>query len=220
MRSLVYLEVLRAGEHFAAAGERACERLLSSVRADVVDQLVFGLEGRGFTRAFLPAAHMSALLRTPHVLHRDVRDQLVHGAVGLAADPPVALLRVDPLAHHLLFDALLPRVAEEGLWVVVGHARPHVGHAVLAIRVASRSMVELFSHSGEPASKRLLVVTEIDEVLVALGVCARVAVLLQTRHGPEEVVLVDLVVTGRSRCMGLAHKAMVPHQEIPSGARV
>ena len=207
MRSLVYLEVLRAGEHFAAAGERACERLLSSVRADVVDQLVFGLEGRGFTRAFLPAAHMSALLRTPHVLHRDVRDQLVHGAVGLAADPPVALLRVDPLAHHLLLDALLPRVAEEGLWVVVGQARPHVGRAVLAIKVASRSMVELFSHSGEPASKRLFVETGIHEVPVALGVCASVVVLL---HGPEEVMLVAMVVTGRSR-WGLAHKATVPH---------
>ena len=40
----MYLEVLAAREDFAAAGKQTRERLLSRVDADVVDELVLGLE--------------------------------------------------------------------------------------------------------------------------------------------------------------------------------
>lgn len=45
MSPFVYLEVLRAGEDLAAAGEGTGEGLLARVYSDVIDQLVLGLEG-------------------------------------------------------------------------------------------------------------------------------------------------------------------------------
>lgn len=143
MRSLVDLEVFRAREHFATAGERAGKRLLPGVHPNVVHQFVFRLERFALPRAVLPETDVVGLLGAADVLHRDVRDQLVHGAKSFVA----ALLRVaellgiDPLADELLLDALLPHVAEKGTGVVVGcHVHPHVHihGAVLVVELRRR----------------------------------------------------------------------------------
>lgn len=144
MSSLVYFQILRPRKHFAASRERARKGLFPCVHANVVHQFVFGLESLFLSRAFFPKAHVVALLGSADVLRGDVRHQLVHCAEGSAT---AALLAIwfEPLAHELLFDALLPHVAEEGCRVVV--MRSCYVQAVLAVRVGSRVghlMVVLF----------------------------------------------------------------------------
>lgn len=106
VRPLVDLEVLRSREHFPAAGERAGEGLLSGVNSDVVDELVLRFERLPLARTFLPEADVGALLGSPDVLHRDVVDQLVHGAVSFRAGLLGTLLLLDPLADQLLLYGL------------------------------------------------------------------------------------------------------------------
>ncbi|RUS74996.1 hypothetical protein EGW08_017245, partial [Elysia chlorotica] len=102
---LVDLEVLGAGEDFATAGERARERLLARVHPHVVDQLVLGLEGASVPRAALPVAGVVSLLGPAHMLHRDVRDDLVHGREEFVAGLlGLGLVLVHPQARVLLFD--------------------------------------------------------------------------------------------------------------------
>lgn len=121
MSALVDLEVLGAREDLAAARERAGEGLLAGVHADVVDELVLGLEGLAFARTVLPEADVAALLWATHVLHHDMVHQLVHGAesfgAGLGAAghgmQPGQLLRVQPLADELPLD-WLPPVVQKG----------------------------------------------------------------------------------------------------------
>jgi len=86
VRALVYLEVLAACEHFAAAGEQTREWFLAGVDSNVVDQLVLGLERAQLTAAVAPQADVVGLLSSApraasaaHVLDADVRHQLVHG---------------------------------------------------------------------------------------------------------------------------------------------
>jgi len=83
MRSLVYLEVLAAREHFAAAWKQTRKWFLSRVDADVVDQLVLGLERSQLTAAVAPQTNVVGLIAAARprtdVLDADVRHQLVHG---------------------------------------------------------------------------------------------------------------------------------------------
>ncbi len=134
MRALVYFEVLGASEDLAAAGERARERLLARVHADVVHQLVLGLEGLSVPRAALPEAGVVGLLGAADVLHRQVRHDLVHRREEFAAG--FARLRrvlVYPHARVFLFDGR-PHVAEEGSRAVrVVHA--HAVHTIRPVRV-------------------------------------------------------------------------------------
>jgi len=112
MRPLMYLQVLTPREHLAAPGERARERLLPGMHPHVVHQLVLGLEGSAVPRTSLPVARVVRLLRPTHVLHGDVRHDLVHGREDLVAGlPGLRLLHVDPEARVLLFDG----VAHEGI---------------------------------------------------------------------------------------------------------
>lgn len=104
--SLVNLEVFRPREDFSASREGAREGLLSRVHADVVDQFVLRLKGFPFPWTFLPKADVAALLRSADVLHRDVVDQLVHGAVSFGAGLFLTQLLVDPLADELLLYGL------------------------------------------------------------------------------------------------------------------
>lgn len=145
VRPFVDLEVLRPGEDLPAAGEGAGEGLLARVHADVVDQFVLGLEGLALAGTLLPVADVVALLGPPDVLHRDVGDQLVHGAESFIATffGVAQLLGVDPLADQLLLDALLPHVAEKGTGVVVVvgrhvHAHVHIHGAVLVVQLRRR----------------------------------------------------------------------------------
>lgn len=115
MRPLVDLEVLGAGEDLPAAGEGAGEGLLARVHADVVDQLVLGLEGAAVARAALPEAGVRGALRAAHVLHGEVRHDLVHGGEQLVAHlARRRLLGVEPLAAHVAARRRA-HVAQEGV---------------------------------------------------------------------------------------------------------
>ena len=74
VRPFVYLEVLAAREHFPAAGKRALERPLAGVHADVVDELVLGLERPAVAAAAEPAARVVRLLGAADVLDCQVND--------------------------------------------------------------------------------------------------------------------------------------------------
>ena len=56
----------------------ACERFLSSVNSDVVDQLVLGLECFQMTFAVTPVASVVALFRSSDVITSDVVDKRFH----------------------------------------------------------------------------------------------------------------------------------------------
>lgn len=141
--SLVDLQVFRPCEDLSTAGERAWKRLLPGVHPNVVNQFVFRLERFALPGAVLPEADVVCLLWSTDMLHRDVRDQLVHGAKSFVATLlwVAELLGVDPLADELLLDALLPHVAEKGTGVVMGcHVHPHVHihGAVLVVELRRR----------------------------------------------------------------------------------
>lgn len=116
MGSLVNLEVLTSGEHFSAAGEGTGERFLAGVHADVVDEFVLGLEGSSVAGASVPKAGVRGALGAADVLHRDVRNDFVHGAEHFGAHfARRQRLRLHPHAAQLLFQRRrLPHVAEEG----------------------------------------------------------------------------------------------------------
>lgn len=107
----------------------------------MIHQFVFGLERFVLARALFPEASVATLLWPTDVLQGDVRNQLVHGAVGLATAParPAGLVRIYPLADQLLFDALLPHEAEERGWVMMVvscHAHVVTHGPILAVWVA------------------------------------------------------------------------------------
>lgn len=76
--SLVDLEVLGAGKHFAAGRKRTGERFLAGVHSDVVHQLVFGLKGAPIAGASEPEAGMGGALRASHMIHGQMGDDLLH----------------------------------------------------------------------------------------------------------------------------------------------
>ena len=78
MYSLVDLEVLGAREDLAARRVRAGERALSGVDADVVDELVLGLERPAESVARTPVARVVGLLGAADVVDSQVRYQLHH----------------------------------------------------------------------------------------------------------------------------------------------
>ncbi len=133
MNPLVYLEILRPGKDLAAGWEGAGERLLPRVDPHVVHQLVLGLKSLLIPGTVLPVAAVVAVLRTAHVIHR----QVVHHIVQRMKGPAAHLLRVLILPHA---DGLLlhwlPHVAVVGRHVAAVAGR---GHA--AVVVAGRRHV-------------------------------------------------------------------------------
>lgn len=127
VRARVDLEVLGAGEHLAAVGERAREGLLPGVHADVVDELVFGFERLPAAQALVPHADVTQGLEPRRdMLRGDVVHQLVHGAESLVADgrrrPAEPLQRtssVGPLADELGFDSGAFGEIQQAVGVVV-----------------------------------------------------------------------------------------------------
>lgn len=81
---LVDFQILGPGEDFAAAGERAGEWFLTGVHPYVIDELVLGLEGPAVTRTALPETRVRRALGTAHVLHREVRHDIVEGVEEFA----------------------------------------------------------------------------------------------------------------------------------------
>lgn len=118
MRSLVDLEVLGACKHLSAAVVGTGEGLLTGVYSDVVDQLVLGLKGTPVAATAHPEARVDRALGTADMLHRQMRDNVLHRVEGLAARLSVAAvadlrrddlsvgsnLGVDPHALHLLLE--------------------------------------------------------------------------------------------------------------------
>lgn len=97
MRSFVNLQVLGPGEHLPTTREGTGEGLLARMNPDVVDQLVFGLEGPPIPAAALPAARVRGALRPSHVLHGQMRHYLMHRAEVLpAVFPRSRLVGLDP----------------------------------------------------------------------------------------------------------------------------
>lgn len=68
------------------------------MNSDVIYQFVLRFERLSFSWTFFPKADVAALLRSPDMLHRDVVDQLVHGAVSFRAGLFLTLLLVNPFA--------------------------------------------------------------------------------------------------------------------------
>ena len=73
MCSLVYLEILRPGEDFAAVLKRTRERFLPGVHSYMIHEFVLGLEGLTVTRATLPEARVRCALWSAHVVHCQMR---------------------------------------------------------------------------------------------------------------------------------------------------
>ena len=88
VRPLVNFEVLRPGKNLPTSWERTGEGLLPGMDPDVVDQLVLGLEWPSFSGTVLPEACVVCYLWATNMLHGDVGDNLMHGAVDLAAGLP------------------------------------------------------------------------------------------------------------------------------------
>lgn len=136
VRSFVDLEVLGAREDLPAAWEGAGKGFLTRMHAYVVDQLILGLEGPTVPCTVLPEARVVRALGSPHVLHRQVRHDFVHGREALGAGLPRAQLlrqrevrvvrvRLDPQAGEFLLHGL-SHVAEEGAVRVAAHRRRRV----------------------------------------------------------------------------------------------
>ena len=126
MRSFVYLKVLAAREHFSTAWKRALERALSSMNADVVDQLVLGLERATAPAAAHPATRVVDLFRTTHVLDGQVHDRLLHAGEDATARPSAG--------GRLLLDE--GRRSAETAAVVAGRraGRPQTGQRLVRLR--------------------------------------------------------------------------------------
>ena len=108
--------------------------------SDMIYKFVFGFERLPFSGALLPEADVVGLLRSPHMLHRQMGHQLVHRAKSFVARlfGVRQLLRLDPLADELLLDRL-PHVSKEGpCSVVCGHI--HV-HGAVAVQLGRRIVV-------------------------------------------------------------------------------
>ena len=175
------------------------------MHANVIHQLVFGLERFDLSRAVLPEADVATLLGPTDVFHGDVRHQIVHGAVGLATASAGAtwLIRVNPLANQLLFDALLSHVTEEGAGVVMrSHSHVQTYGTVLAVRVPSwsgymmilvRSPEHLARHPQPPAQhvgRAMVLFMNPRKEYVPVPLALRVRVMQGPRHGSESCVLV------------------------------
>ena len=160
MRSFVDLEILASGEDFAASGKRAGKGLFSRVYPDVIDELVFGFEWSSLSGAVLPEAGVISLLGSSHVFDRQMRDDLVHRAEGLAAlllglghirlHPHAGVLLLDRLAHvsekrsggsGISGDAAVASGSRHGA-THGGHSasHAHVVHRVHAVAVAVEVM--------------------------------------------------------------------------------
>lgn len=106
--ALMNLEVLAACEDLAAAHMGTGEGLLAGMNAYVIDQFVLGLEGAPVARAPRPVADVRGALGSADVLHRQMRNDLLHRMEHLIARFVVGRsdlgIRIRPKALHVLLD--------------------------------------------------------------------------------------------------------------------
>lgn len=175
----------------------------------MVDQFVFGFERLAFSGTLFPEADMIGLLGSSNVLHRDMGDQLVHGAESFVARlfGVGQLLGLNPLTDEFLLDGL-PHVSEEGPGSMVGsHVHVHraiameLGGGVVlgpgagdlsilvgsAIHVPGEAQPHLpVHHVGGAVSCRLLMQPREDKVSGGVGVSVRSSE--PPRRGEEAVL--------------------------------
>lgn len=129
MRSLVYLEILRPGEDFAAIGKWTRERFLSGVHSYVIHEFVLGLEGLTVTRATLPEARVRCALGSAHVVHCQVRHNVVKVIEDLATEFSSVFWRHQVLVYPHAGNLLKWAAASDGARVAAARAagavRPH-----------------------------------------------------------------------------------------------
>lgn len=134
MGPLVYLQILTPRKNLPTTGKRTWKRLLARMHSDMIHQLILRLERPPIPGAILPKASVCRAFRSTHVLHSQMRDDLVHaGEMFPAGLPGRRLIRIYPQALHLLLDGL-PHVPEEGAVYVRRMMRhPHVMIEVLVV---------------------------------------------------------------------------------------
>lgn len=194
----VYLEILRSGEHLSTTRKRARERLLARVHSDVVHQLVFGFERSSIPGASLPTTSMSRTLRSADMFHSQMGHNLMHAPKVLPAlFPRHRLLRLHPLALHLLLHRLLSHIPEECPMpgVMMRHYMMRHGELVMMRRRLVMGIMML-------ASPHHLVMVEmrIGQRLVVVQ-----CLVVQSRR--------EYDVAGRS----LGHEVVSPQQEVSGG---
>lgn len=174
----------------------------------MIHKFVFGFEWLSFSGAVLPEADVVGLLRSPHMLHRQMGHELVHRAKSFVARlfGICQLLRLDPLADELLFDRL-PHVSKEGpCSVVCGHIHVHgavavqLGRSIVvgpracnvailvgpSIHVPRKAQAHLtVNHIGRRMARRLLVEPREEQV----PRCIRVSMWPCETSGGEQTVL-------------------------------
>ena len=90
---------------FIASSISACKRLFTSMHSDMIHQLVLGLEGLELARAVLPEAGVRGEVGAAHVVHRQVRHDVVHGGEGARAQ--TLGVGIDPAALVLVVVVLV-----------------------------------------------------------------------------------------------------------------
>lgn len=100
--SLMDLEVLGAGKDFTAAYEWTRERLFTSVDANVIDKLVFGLEGLTLADTVTPVADVNILITTANMVNRQMGHNFVHAVEDTITH--AFGVRVYPVADNFWFD--------------------------------------------------------------------------------------------------------------------
>ena len=146
-------KIFGSAKSFSATSNLTDEWFFASVNSEMINELVFGLEGSSLARAVLPEAGVVSLFGSAHVLHRQVRHDLVHRPERL----PARLLRLgrfrfDPHARVLLLDRLthVPEKRPRGTRVAgdaavagrgrhgASHGAAHRGHGAAHADVVHR----------------------------------------------------------------------------------
>lgn len=78
----------------------AGEWLFTGMNSNMINQLIFGLEGAAIARTTNPVANMGGTLGSSHMLHRQMGDDLVHRmeyfVAGFAIIGITRLIRIYP----------------------------------------------------------------------------------------------------------------------------
>lgn len=100
--SLVDLEVLGASKDFTAAYEWTREWLFASVNANVIDKLVFGLEGLALADTIAPVTDVYILITTTNMVNCQMGHYFVHAVEDTITH--AFGVRVYPVADNFWFD--------------------------------------------------------------------------------------------------------------------
>lgn len=174
MSSLVYFEIFAARKHLAAILKGTRKGLFARVHANVIDELVLGLEGLSVSVALLPHARVIRALGPADVVDGNVRHDLLH--------------------RHKLLEA---RRAVFELVLRLGREQRFRVNAWLA---TWRHAIGVARAQRLQRQRRLQVVLLLLVLLVLLvrAVLVLVLVLVQVARGRRRGVIIE--ARGRARC--------------------